>query len=438
MKKGIRIYNLYPKLVGSMDRWITHFDRIRDMHFNWMYVNPFHAPGFSGSDYAVKDYYLYHPLFVTGDYDFDHVEEQREKGNEMLRHVCKEANDRGMNMMMDLVLNHTAFDSPLVKEHPEWYAKEPDGSIKKPGAMDGSNWVAWGDLAQIDNAHSSDRDNLWQFWLDLILFYAGLGIRGFRCDAAYHVPGDLWRFLIPKVKEQYPDAIFLAETLGCQPHEVSQTAETGFDCITNSFKWWDFQEEWFLRLYRDWAGKYPSLTFPETHDTERCAEEVHGNKALAVMKYAIGAYFCSSIATTVGFEYGFRRKIDIVEANPMWWEPAHYDISGEIAAINKVKSSYDILQQDNMIQMLNCNHGQLVGFYKESIDGQERIIVIANPTAHGRHKAIVKNLYALMGNDYVQDISHGHTMGHVPEHLEYDLAPGEVKLFYARKWQPQA
>ncbi len=431
------MYNLYPKLVGRMDTWISHFDRIRQMNFNWMYINPFHAPGFSGSDYAIKDYYLYHPLFVTGKYNFDHLNAQREQGHQMLRQVCQEANNRGLNVMMDIVLNHTAFDSPLVKEHPEWYVKEADGSIKKPGAMAGNNWVAWGDLAQLDNANSPARDSLWNYWLDMLLFYAGLGIRGFRCDAAYHVPGDLWRFLTSRVKKRYPDAIFLAETLGCMPQQVIETAETGFDYITNSFKWWNFKESWFLQQYREWTGRYPSLTFPENHDTVRTAEEVHGRKELAVMQYAIGAYFCSSIATTIGFEFGFRRKIDVVQTNPMWWESAHYEISSEIAEINSIKSRYNVLQEDNMIFMLDCFHDKLVGFTKESLDKQEKILVLANTDPKGNHKAIVNNMSAIMGNDWIHDISHGHRMDHVPNNLQYDLAPGEVKLFYAKAWEPQ-
>ena len=35
------------------------------MGFNWIFLNPIHYPGFSGSLYAVKDYYALNPLFVT-------------------------------------------------------------------------------------------------------------------------------------------------------------------------------------------------------------------------------------------------------------------------------------------------------------------------------------------------------------------------------------
>ena len=54
---GPRIYNLFPRLVGSMDRWPEHLPRIRELGFDWVYVNPWHYAGYSGSLYAVKDYY---------------------------------------------------------------------------------------------------------------------------------------------------------------------------------------------------------------------------------------------------------------------------------------------------------------------------------------------------------------------------------------------
>ncbi len=424
---------MYPKLLGHMDKWITHFDRIRDMNFNWVYVNPFHLTGFSNSDYAIKDYYHYNPVFVTDDPNVKNLKSLQKKGNTLLKKVCREAQHRGLNMMMDIVINHTACDSPLVKEHPDWYVRDKHGNIKKPGAMDGTHWVTWGDLAQIDNASSRDRENLWNYWLKMVLFYAKSGFRGFRCDAAYHVPSDLWRFLIPRVKDTYPDAIFLGETLGCSPQQLAEVAESGFDYIINSFKWWDVKEEWFLKQYRMWAEKCSSLAFPENHDTVRSAEEVHGKKELAVMKYALAAYVCSSTAITIGFEYGFRRKIDVVHIDPSWWEPVHYDISKEITTINGIKSSYDILQEDRVIDIFRFDDDQLLGFTKESRNGREKILVIANPEEYSWHSAYVNGMYHLMGSVQVQDISHGHKMEQAPDNLEYHLRPGEVKLFYAHR-----
>ena len=61
---GPRIYNLFPLLAGPVPAWEGHLDRIAAMGFDWLYVNPFHYPGFSGSLYAVKDFYRLHPLLA--------------------------------------------------------------------------------------------------------------------------------------------------------------------------------------------------------------------------------------------------------------------------------------------------------------------------------------------------------------------------------------
>ena len=42
MAEGLRIYNLFPTLVGSVDAWSKHLDRIAGMGFNWIFLNPIH------------------------------------------------------------------------------------------------------------------------------------------------------------------------------------------------------------------------------------------------------------------------------------------------------------------------------------------------------------------------------------------------------------
>src|SRR4051812_35646939 len=68
---GPRIYNLFPRLIGPVDKWVTHLPRIAAMNFNWVYVNSFHEPGASGSLYAVKDPYRLNSLFRGSAVDDD-------------------------------------------------------------------------------------------------------------------------------------------------------------------------------------------------------------------------------------------------------------------------------------------------------------------------------------------------------------------------------
>jgi len=204
--EGPRIYNLFPLLAGPMPQWSAHIARARAMEFNWIFINPIQQSGFSGSLYSIKDYYAI---------DARLVDPAGGTPQDQLRAMVGAVHGAGMGLMIDLVINHTALDSPLVLEHPQWYRRGTDGKPLNPGTQDGDRWVTWGDLYEIDNADSPDRERLWRYSIDLAKAFAAFGFNGFRCDAAYKVPDELWRRLIGEVKDSAPGAMFFAESLGC-------------------------------------------------------------------------------------------------------------------------------------------------------------------------------------------------------------------------------
>ena len=86
-----------------------------------------------------------------------------------------------MKPIMDLVINHTAIDSPLVEAYPSWYVRDEKGEVVHPSAIDPEDArkvTVWGDLAEIDNQKSEDLDRLWDYWRDLVRFYTMLGFEG--------------------------------------------------------------------------------------------------------------------------------------------------------------------------------------------------------------------------------------------------------------------
>src|SRR6266699_37698 len=97
MREGLRIYNLFPTLAGPIAGWTAELPRIAGMGFNAVYVNPFHYPGFSGSLYAVKDYYRLNPRFRGNELDDDDA---------LLRRFTDAARAHGLRVIMDLVVNH--------------------------------------------------------------------------------------------------------------------------------------------------------------------------------------------------------------------------------------------------------------------------------------------------------------------------------------------
>src|SRR3546814_20410420 len=81
---------------------MKHLPRIAGMAFDWIFLNPFHYPGFSGSLYAVKNYYALNPLFAG---------RSRKSADTILADFVEAAEKRDLAVMMDLVINHTARDS---------------------------------------------------------------------------------------------------------------------------------------------------------------------------------------------------------------------------------------------------------------------------------------------------------------------------------------
>ncbi|HEY3147469.1 MAG TPA: alpha-amylase family glycosyl hydrolase, partial [Dongiaceae bacterium] len=325
---GPRIYNLFPPLAGSISDWGAHLRRIAAMNFNWVFVNPFHATGGSGSIYAIKDPYSLSDLALGS------MPRQDERA--ALRQFTSDARRLGLRVMMDLVINHTARDAVLVADHPEWYRRNPDGTPYAPRAVDPDDptkVTVWEDLAELDYETPSARAGLVDYWTQYVRHYAGLGFDGFRCDAAYQVPADAWRPIVAAARQTAPGLKFFAETLGCTTDQVVALAGAGFDYTFNSAKWWDFRAPWLLDQYEQFRLFAPSIAFPESHDTERLAALETDAQRAASLKFHLlfAACFSSGVMMPMGYEYGFRQKLDVVKTRPQDWEETGIDLTEFVA-----------------------------------------------------------------------------------------------------------
>jgi starch synthase (maltosyl-transferring) len=421
---GPRIYNLFPLLAGPLPQWGPHLERAQRLGFDWVFINAFHYAGYSGSLYSIKDYYAIDPRLIDSDAGspFD-----------QLRRMIEKANQLGLKIMMDLVINHTAFDSPLVTEHPDWYKRGTDGKPLHPSAKDGDKKVTWGDLAEVDNASSSDRESLWRYWLQLAEYYAALGFRGFRCDAAYKVPAELWQFLIGHIKKSYPGTLFVAESLGCPFADTVRLARSGFDFILNSSKWWDFTEPWCLEQYRQTAPLVPSISFAESHDTERLAAELRGDKEAVKLRYAFSALFSTGVMMPIGFEYGFRKRLDVVNTQPEDWEASPWDISEFIAAVNHLKISNRVFNEEGPIERVESGNPKVVALVKSSRDGKEKALLLFNTNQQrGQSCQLAQMGYVFTGTTQVQDISPDGQLQHTPDFQTGELKPSGVHVIYGK------
>jgi starch synthase (maltosyl-transferring) len=365
------VYNLFPRLVGPTTRWAEHARRAREMEFQWLYLNPWHYPGFSGSLYAVKDFRRLNPIFLPAGADPSSLEP--------LRYALRQIRQMGMKPVMDLVVNHTAKDSPLIQQHPGWFQWE-NGEVRSPYAVDPDTHekTVWGDLADIDNLTTHDREGLWRYWAQIVREAIDLGFKGFRCDAAYKVPAELWSFLIREARSADREVVFFAETLGAAVEEVTGLKTAGFDYFFNSGKWWNFSERWALDQHEKFGRIAPSIGFPESHDTQRLAEETGGDEAVQRQRYAFAAAFSAGVMIPVGYEFGFRKQVNVVDSMPADWERRHWDLRPFITRVNRLKLAHPVLQGEGHLRPVGPIGGDLLVLERRTDDGAARGWIVIN------------------------------------------------------------
>lgn len=420
--KPLYIYNLFPKLYKNTKEWEKAIPKIANMGFNSIYINPIHYPGFSGSLYAPKDYYKYNPLFFSKD----------KPEEEQLKDFINTCNENNIEVFMDLVINHTAFDSVLIEEHKDWYIQE-NGEIKRPGAWEDGDYIEWGDLATLDLDGSTDKENLWNYLYDMCSYFLDFGFKGFRCDAAYQVPQVFWQFLISKVKTNYKDILFLAETLGCTPVQIKALATCGFDYIFNSSKWWNYNDDWCLEQYNMSRKIAPSISFPETHDTERLFTEVNKNEAAFLQRLYFEALFSKGFMITSGFEYGFEKRINTVQTSPKDWEKTGRDYTKNIKKILTIKDSIGPLHEESKITVIDqSNWSNVFCFIKEYED--EKVLIILNKDINSPQNVKLENIEEVIGNEKVKDYSPENKSKKSFTEIDINLNPGEIKIFTSEKY----
>lgn len=412
------LYNIFPLLAGPFHTWGPHLKRAAEMGFDWVFFNPVQRLGSSGSLYSIVDYFKFNPALLDPK---SHAAEE-----EQFRKVIAEAHGLGLQVMIDLVINHCAIDSPMTNEHPEWFVHEPDGRIANAWCEHNHKKVFWKDLAQIDHYHSSNPEGLYHYCQRVLKHLISLGIDGFRCDAAYKVPRKFWKRLIHDVRQDKPNLCFAAETLGCTADQTKETARAGFNFVFNSSKYWNFQDPWLLAQYNLLREATRSISFPESHDTPRLAEEFHGNLDALKQHYLFSALFSAGVMIPIGFEYGFRKQLHVVKTTPADWETTNIDLCPFIAKVNTVKKSHPLFMEESPTQMLHSPNPNILLLWKGSTKRPHEALLILNKdpwhhqefyTDHFRH-------YVQSGAPLL-DVSPEYPLDYIAEPFHYGLRPGQ-------------
>jgi starch synthase (maltosyl-transferring) len=423
---GARLYNLFPTLAGPIAGWDAHFERIAAMRFDWVYVNPIHRTGSSQSLYAVADYYELNPL-LRG--------EDPRPADDIVRDAIRAAHECGLSLMLDLVVNHTANDAPLVERHPDWYARDASGAVVAPSAVDPADpnkITVWRDLAELDYRERPARASLVDYFARVARHYVRLGIAGFRCDAAYKVPGSVWSEIIAAARAENARCVFAAETLGGSPQAVAQLYGAGFDYLFNSSKWWDFRAPWLMEQYEAYRHIAPSIAFPESHDTPRLAAELSGCSDAEIeaeyrFRYLFAASFSSGVMMPIGYEYGFGRALDVVRTRPEDWERPRFDLCDFIAAANATKAASRALSEEGGAQLVASEDGALT-LVRRALSSADAVAVAIDPSRNQSAQFDPAGLQQLVGGP-LRELGPGAATPGVLNGEPLRLGPLEIRLF---------
>jgi glycosidase len=191
------IYEVYLRSFskeGTFRALESRLSELKDLGVTVLWLMPIHPvgelnrKGTLGSPYSIRDYYGINPEFGTLE-DF--------------KSLVAAVHRSGMRIIIDLVANHTAWDSKWLMEHPDWFTKNSEGAIVAPNP----DWTDVADLNYDSHEMRKEMIRMMRYWVDEI------GIDGYRCDVAEMVPTDFWNIARSEIESKKPIMMLAEGTL---------------------------------------------------------------------------------------------------------------------------------------------------------------------------------------------------------------------------------
>ena len=294
----------------------------------------------------------------------------------------KEVRKRGMEIALDFAINCSP-DHPYVKEHPDWFYKRPDGTIKYAENPP----KKYEDIYPLNFRCENWRD-LWGEMKSNVLFWAERGVRIFRVDNPHTKPVAFWEFLIAGVREKYPDAIFLSEAF-TRPKMMKALAKAGFNQSYTYFTWRNSKQElieYFTELTQTEMSQYfrPNL-WPNTPDILPFVLQEGGRTAFmirvllaATLSPLYGIYsgyeLCENEALPGREEYLDSEKYQFKERD--WNAPGN--IKDWIARLNKIRKQNRALQLYTNLRFYHADNDAILFYGKMTAARDNIILVVVN------------------------------------------------------------
>jgi starch synthase (maltosyl-transferring) len=365
-----------PGRHGTFDDCIARLPEIAALGFDVVYLTPIHPIGMTnrkgknnslkagpddpGSPYAIGSWQgghdAVHPEFGTLD-DF--------------RRFVAACRGLNMEVALDFAIQCSP-DHPWIRQHPEWFKRRPDGSIRYAENPP----KKYEDIVNPD-FYCTDRIALWQALRDVILFWVQQGVRIFRVDNPHTKPFPFWEWLIHEVQERDPNVLFLSEAFS-RPKMMKVLMKLGFSQSYSYFTWRTHKNE--LQEYLNEITRYPEREYfrPNFFVSTPDILPLHLQKGEPWMFKSRVA-----LAATLSSNYGIYNGFELMEHEPIpgreeylnsekyeikvrdWDKPGN--IKDFIGRLNRLRHENAALQQTNNLRFAQVDDNFVIGFVKESV-----------------------------------------------------------------------
>jgi starch synthase (maltosyl-transferring) len=380
-------YELFPRSWGGFAGIHALLPRFAELGFDVLYLPPIHPigetnrkgrnnaekarPGDVGSPWAI------------GSKEGGHDAIDPSLGTEKeLRALVADARELEIEIALDFAIQCSP-DHPWLKEHPEWFFRRPDGTLKYAENPP----KRYQDIYNVDFAGENWQE-LWQALLDVVLHWVGVGVAVFRVDNPHTKPVPFWEWLIREVRQEHPEVIFLSEAF-TRPAPMTTLAKAGFAQSYTYFTWkntrWELLE--FLGQLLEWRDFYRPNCFANTPDILHEYLQSGGRPAFearlvlaATLSPAYGIYSgfesCENVPVRPGSEeYLNSEKYELKERT----------LDGPLlplaAKLNSVRRENPALQWLDPLTILETENEQLFAFLKRRSENSVVTVVNLDPRA---------------------------------------------------------
>jgi starch synthase (maltosyl-transferring) len=362
-----------------------------------------------------------------------------------LEWLIGELHKRDMELAIDFAITCSP-DHPWVHDHPDWFYKRPDGTLKYA-----ENPPKKYEDVYPPNYWCDDWRSLWEELTDIILFWCSKKVRIFRVDNPHTKPVPMWEYLIGKVRAKYPDAIFHSEAF-TRPKMMQQLAKIGFNQSYTYFTWRNTKQElteYFTELTQtEMAEYFRANLFTHTPDILPTFLQ-HGGRPAFLIRAALAATLssvygiysgfelCENAATPGKEEYHDSEKYQFKGRD--WNAPGN--IKDWITQLNKIRRENRALHDYANLRFHHADNEHVLFYSKMTAARDNIILVVVNLDPWQAHDSFIHVPVAdfgwLEGDTYqVHDLITGQRFLWRGSHNFVKLDPhhSPAHIFRVRRW----